>query len=135
MADTGAWRTPIGDAPICEPLAAALLKNCALLTADRPAHSLEHSLEVQVPFLLRRNPNVQIVPILIGRAGRKELREIGGAIARTIQGKDRNYTGAHFWARGYAVSTIGFDEEIIKKYIREQDEADGNEFGQRGKIN
>ena len=41
------------------------------------------------------------------------------AIAR-MQGKDRNYAGAHFWARGYAVSTIGFDEEIIKKYIREQ---------------
>jgi len=48
------------------------------------------------------------------------------AIARTIQGKDRNYTGAHFWARGYAVSTIGFDEEIIKKYIREQEEDEGN---------
>jgi putative transposase len=45
------------------------------------------------------------------------------AIAR-MQGKDRNYTGAHFWARGYAVSTIGFDEEIIKKYIREQSEED-----------
>jgi putative transposase len=45
------------------------------------------------------------------------------AIAR-LQGKDRNYTGAHFWARGYAVSTIGFDEEIIKKYIREQSEED-----------
>ena len=41
------------------------------------------------------------------------------AIAR-MQGKDRNYTGAHFWARGYAVLTIGFDEEIIKKYVREQ---------------
>ena len=57
------------------------------------------------------------------------------AIARTIQGRERNYTGAHFWARGYAVSTVGFDEEIIKKYIREQDEADGNEFSQRGNIN
>ena len=45
------------------------------------------------------------------------------AIAR-MQGKDRNYTGAHFWARGYAVSTIGFDEEIVKKYIREQQEED-----------
>ena len=56
------------------------------------------------------------------------------AIAR-FQGQARNYTGAHFWARGYAVSTVGFDEEIIKKYIREQDEADGNEFGQKGKIN
>lgn len=42
------------------------------------------------------------------------------AIARTFQNRERNYTGAHFWARGYAVSTIGFDEEIIKKYIREQ---------------
>lgn len=45
------------------------------------------------------------------------------AIAR-MQGKDRNYTGANFWARGYAVSTVGFDEEIIKKYIREQNEND-----------
>ena len=45
------------------------------------------------------------------------------AIAR-MGGKDRNYTGAHFWARGYAVSTIGFDEEIVKKYIREQQAED-----------
>ena len=51
------------------------------------------------------------------------------AIAR-MQGKDRNYTGAHFWARGYAVSTVGFDEEIIKKYIREQSAQDDN-FQQR----
>ncbi len=46
------------------------------------------------------------------------------AIARTFQGKERNYSGAHFWARGYAVSTVGFDEEIIKKYIREQNNED-----------
>jgi len=50
------------------------------------------------------------------------------AIARTFQGKERNYNGAHFWARGYAVSTIGFDEEIIKKYIREQGENDNESF-------
>ncbi len=85
VADTGAWRTPIGDVPICEPLVKTLLGNCTLLTADRPAHAVEHSLEVQVPFLLRRNPKVRIVPILIGRAGRKELRAIGAAIARTVQ--------------------------------------------------
>jgi putative transposase len=30
-------------------------------------------------------------------------------------------TGLSFWARGYCVSTVGFDEETIKKYIREQD--------------
>lgn len=45
------------------------------------------------------------------------------AIAR-MQGRERNYTGAHFWARGYAVSTVGFDEGIIKRYIKEQQEND-----------
>ena len=44
------------------------------------------------------------------------------AIARTAQGKDRNFNGVHFWARGYAVSTVGFDEEIVKNYIREQND-------------
>ena len=46
------------------------------------------------------------------------------AIAR-LQGKERNFTGEHFWARGYAVSTIGFNEDQIRRYIREQEGADG----------
>jgi putative transposase len=47
------------------------------------------------------------------------------AIAR-LQGKERNFTGEHFWARGYAVSTVGFNEEQIKRYIRDQEGADGS---------
>jgi len=46
------------------------------------------------------------------------------AIAR-LCGKERNFTGEHFWARGYAVSTVGFELEQIRKYIREQEGADG----------
>ena len=46
------------------------------------------------------------------------------AIAR-LCGKERNFTGEHFWARGYAVSTIGFELEQVRQYIREQDNADG----------
>lgn len=46
------------------------------------------------------------------------------AMAR-LGGKEKNYTGAHFWARGYAVSTVGFDEEIIRGYIKEQNDLDG----------
>ena len=51
------------------------------------------------------------------------------AIARQFAGKERNFTGEHFWARGYAVSTIGFELEAIKKYIREQDAADSDRQG------
>ena len=47
------------------------------------------------------------------------------AMAR-LCGKERNFTGEHFWARGYAVSTVGFELEQVRKYIREQEAADGN---------
>ena len=46
------------------------------------------------------------------------------AVARQFSGKIRNFTGEHFWARGYAVSTVGFELETVKKYIREQELAD-----------
>jgi putative transposase len=47
------------------------------------------------------------------------------AIARQFAGRDRNVAGEPFWARGYAVSTVGFELEPVRAYIREQEEADG----------
>jgi len=47
------------------------------------------------------------------------------AMAR-LCGKERNFTGEHFWARGYAVSTVGVELEQVRKYIREQESADGS---------
>jgi putative transposase len=46
------------------------------------------------------------------------------AIVRQFGGKVRNLTGEHFWARGYAVSTVGFELEAVKRYIREQEQVD-----------
>jgi putative transposase len=45
-------------------------------------------------------------------------------IARTYYGRRKNYTGYKFWARGYHVSTVGRDEAVIRKYIREQEKVD-----------
>lgn len=45
-------------------------------------------------------------------------------IAQNIDGRSRNFTGAKFWARGYFVSTVGRDEELIRRYIRDQEIAD-----------
>ena len=47
------------------------------------------------------------------------------AVAR-LRGKERNFSGESFWARGYAVSTVGFELEQVRKYIREQEIADGS---------
>ena len=42
-------------------------------------------------------------------------------LARVYQGRKRNFVGQSFWARGYYVSTVGRDEEVVREYIRNQD--------------
>jgi len=46
------------------------------------------------------------------------------AIARNFKGRQRNFTGKHFWARGYFVSTVGLDEEIVLEYSCNQEKVD-----------
>ena len=43
-------------------------------------------------------------------------------IHRQYLGKERNFTGFHFWARGYCASTVGLDEGVIRAYIRDQED-------------
>jgi putative transposase len=45
-------------------------------------------------------------------------------IARNYGGRQRNFTGESFWARGYYVSTVGPDEAIVRAYIRSQEAED-----------
>ena len=46
------------------------------------------------------------------------------AIARNFTARKRNFAGESFWARGYYVSTVGLDEDSVRKYIRDQEAAD-----------
>ena len=46
------------------------------------------------------------------------------AVARQFGGRKRNFNGETFWTRGYAVSTVGFEEEQIRRYIRNQEQLD-----------
>src|SRR4029450_12943984 len=45
-------------------------------------------------------------------------------LARVYGERKRNFVGQHFWARGYFVSTVGRDTEVIQDYIRKQEEED-----------
>ena len=46
------------------------------------------------------------------------------AVARKFGGREKNFTGEHFWARGYFVSTVGLDEQMVRAYIRHQEQED-----------
>jgi putative transposase len=45
-------------------------------------------------------------------------------IARTYEGRRRSFVAMQFWARGYWVSTVGRDEQAVRKYIWEQEQDD-----------
>ena len=86
--DKGAWLTPIGEVPVDEELADALLGKCPLLRADSSAHNREHSIEVQLPLMQVACGDVRIVPINISpspdavRVG----REVGEVLAENFPG-------------------------------------------------
>src|SRR5580658_2757495 len=81
---SGAWRTPLGDAPIDEPLARALRAACPLLREDDVAHSREHSLEVQLPFLQVLAPGFTFVPVALGTVRFEDLLSVGEAVGHVL---------------------------------------------------
>ena len=82
----GAWGTPLGDVPVATDLAELILGQSDLISEDFQAHSNEHSLEVQLPFLRYVNPEIQIVPIATTYfASYADLEQLGKAVAAAIR--------------------------------------------------
>ena len=87
-------------------------RDCKLCSAE---HNL-HLMPVHVHMCLKIPPKYSVAHAIGFLKGKSAVR-----IHREILDNKR-VTGLHFWARGYCVSTIGLDEDTIKKYIREQED-------------
>ncbi len=79
------WATPLGEIPIAIALRDQLVKEISTLSVDDQAHRYEHSLEVMLPFLLRRQPELQIVPIVLGQLSLTDCLRLGTALARVLK--------------------------------------------------
>jgi AmmeMemoRadiSam system protein B len=80
----GDWQTPLGTVPVDRLLAEKIVRAFPLLREDTVAHSAEHSLEVQIPFLQRLAPSFTFVPIVIGPAQWEPLEALGHSLATVI---------------------------------------------------
>jgi MEMO1 family protein len=80
----GAWETPLGAVPIDAELAAALKERFPALNEDSAAHRAEHAAEVELPFLLLRQPGLTFVPIALGTRQFEVLEQLGKALADVI---------------------------------------------------
>jgi putative transposase len=76
-----------------------------------------HAMPEQVHLCLSIPPKYSVANTVGFLKGKSAIR-----IYREFLGRERNFTGLHFWARGYCVSTIGLDEQVIRAYIRNQEQ-------------
>ncbi len=77
----GSWETPLGDIPVDDAFGRALTERFSDIRPAAQAHSEEHAIEIQLPFLQFRNPNVSIVPIRLHSLGQKERHRLAQTLA------------------------------------------------------
>jgi len=75
-----------------------------------------HAMPDHVHLCLSIPPKYSVANTVGFLKGKSAIR-----IHREFLGREKNFTGLHFWARGYCVSTIGLDEQVIREYIRNQE--------------
>jgi AmmeMemoRadiSam system protein B len=84
----GAWESPLGRAPIDETTAEAILGSAHMAFEDATVHRDEHSLEMQMPFLQRVVPDLKVVPALMGRQSRSEVKDLAEALAEVLASRE-----------------------------------------------
>lgn len=85
MMAEGSWTVPTGELSIDTDLAEKVLKHAPQVERDTQAHLYEHSLEVQLPFIIRFAPKAKILPITILSASLDELKSAGKGLAAAIK--------------------------------------------------
>ncbi len=81
----GRWALPGDEIPVAPELGQAILAGCGALEEDELAHSREHALEVQLPFLRRGRPDIAFVPITLMRTDLSFCEEVGRAVAAAVK--------------------------------------------------
>ena len=86
-----------------------------------------HMVQDHVHMLIEIPPKYSVSEIVGYIKGKSAI-----AVARQFSGRKRNFNGEKLWARGYAVSTVGFEEAKIRTYIKHQEQLDGMGFEENG---
>ena len=79
-----------------------------------------HVMPDHVHMLIKIPPKYSVAEVVGYIKGKSAI-----AVARQFGGRQKNFNGERLWARGYAVSTVGFEEAQTRAYIKQQEQLDG----------
>ncbi len=88
--DEGSWEMPMGSVEIDQILARAIVQNSDIIHPDISAQIMEHSIEVQVPFLQYFQPRLKIVPIVLGRCSFSICQSVAQAIVKGLENTNKD---------------------------------------------
>jgi len=80
----GEWKTPMGSIPIDEDLAISIMEGSDLISDDARAHQMEHSVEVQLPFIQYLRKDISFVPITLRLQDLDTAIEVSQAIKGAV---------------------------------------------------
>ena len=91
------------------------------LASQRGSKILQGSMvQDHVHMMIQIPPKYSVAEVIGYMKGKSAI-----FVARQFGGRKRNFNGENLWARGYAVSTVGFEANQIKNYIKNQEQLDG----------
>ncbi|MDM8007829.1 MAG: AmmeMemoRadiSam system protein B [Phycisphaerae bacterium] len=113
----GAWETPLGQIAIDEELAQAVLADSRILKDEPDAHEMEHSVEVQVPFIQHAAPSAKLLPIIVPPSA--SAPDVGRAVAERAKALRRGVvfvgsTDLTHYGPGYRFTPMGSGPDALR---------------------
>lgn len=118
--DKGKWLTPLGEVEIDEVIAEKLKKENSKIKYIQDAHTYEHSLEVQIPFLQMVLKNFKIVPIIMGIQNEENIKILSDALINVLKNeKDFILIASSDFYHGGSYNKAKEINDSVVKYINE----------------
>ena len=86
-----------------------------------------HRVQDHVHMLISIPPKYSVAEVVGYLKGKSAI-----SVARQFSGRQRNFNGENLWARGYAASTVGFEESKLRAYIKNQEQLDSQGYDEKG---
>src|SRR5262245_32976977 len=88
-----------------------------------------HRVQDHVHLLIRIPPKYAVAEVIGSIQGKSAI-----AVARQCGGRQKHFHGERFWARGYAVAPVGFEEEQMRAYLKHQEQLDAQGADESGEF-